>query len=112
MAAPATPVLEHVNPLDLASRMGVDIGTLALAVGADAETLIQNPRNTGHDEQLQVVSDLWKNLTILVGDEKHARQFLGYSRPELDNQTPLHFLESGKPGVVLDLIVAMREMLP
>jgi hypothetical protein len=112
MAAPATPVLEHLNPLDLANRMGVDVKTLALAMGADPEILIQNPRNTGHDEQLQTVSDLWKNLTILVGDEKHARLFLGYSRPELDNETPLQLLEAGKPGVVLDLVLAMREMLP
>jgi uncharacterized protein (DUF2384 family) len=56
--------------------------------------------------------ELWDNLVSLFGDEEDARAFLTQQRPELRGQSPVHYLEEGRPDVIRNLVLAMRESLP
>lgn len=112
MSAPAQAGLKAVNALDLASKMGVSVEILSHAIGIDPAVLVQNPRGSERDKELGMISELWENLLVLVGDEGRARLFLNQQHPELADQAPIYYLERGKPEVVLNLVFAMREMLP
>ena len=58
------------------------------------------------------IANLWREISALFGGEDNARRFLNQPRPELAGETPLHFLNTGEPGIVHNLVVAIREMLP
>jgi Protein of unknown function (DUF2384) len=111
-AQPQPHRVEPVNALDLADKMGVGLETIARAIGADPEAISKNPRDPSKEQELRVVSGLWQDLIVLVGDEKDARLFLTQRRSELKGKRPVDFLDQGKPQVVLNLIGAMREMIP
>jgi len=101
-----------VNAIDLASKMGISSETLSLAIRVDNNSLIANPRDQRWQPQLRDVVDLWGNLVLLFGEEADARAFLRQARPELQGKAPLEYLEQGRPNVVRNLALAMRESLP
>jgi hypothetical protein len=103
---------EPVNALDLEQRMGIPLNLLGRAIGADQETLEAEPRARRWQSGLRLMSDLWDNLLALFGDEANAQSFLKIPRPEFRNKTALDYFQAGRPGVVLNLVIAMREMLP
>ena len=80
------------------------------------------PHNTGDwatnstqikwQPNLQVLADLWRDLSTAFGGEENARIFLSLRRPELMDQPPVYYLERGEPEIVQNLVDAMREMLP
>ena len=109
---PAPPLVEPVNALDLSSRMGLSIELLARAIGADARALTNEPRGQQWQSDLLMMAELWQELLILFGTEENARLFLASQRPEIRGRTGISYLEEGRPKVVLNLVWALREMLP
>ena len=98
--------------MDLAGKMGLPLDTLSRAVRAESTDLAANPRLNQWQPGLRAVANLWGDLTAMFGGEENARLFMKRKRPELMDQTPLHYLEQGEPEVVQNLVHAMREMLP
>jgi uncharacterized protein (DUF2384 family) len=103
---------DPVNAMDLAGRMDLPLETLSRAVRAESSDLAANPRLNQWQPSLRVVANLWGDLTAMFGGEENARLFIRRKRPELMDQTPLHYLEQGEPEIVQNLVHAMREMLP
>ena len=112
MAASPQPELEPVNALGLYTAMGISLETLSHAIGADVQSLRSQPRAQQWQSGLRVMVELWENLLVLFGSEDAARSFLTTHRPELRGSTPIDYFDSGRPKVVLNLVSAMREMLP
>jgi hypothetical protein len=111
MSAPSAAV-NSVNALNLASRMDIGIDILSHAIGVDSSELSSNPRDPKLQEKLMTVVALWDDLVILAGDEAQARLFLKQQRPELQGNSPVYYLQRGRPNVVRNLVFAMLEMLP
>jgi uncharacterized protein (DUF2384 family) len=103
---------DPINAMDLAGKMGLPLDTLSRAVRAESTDLAANPRLNQWQPGLRAVANLWGDLTAMFGGEENARLFMKRKRPELMDQTPLHYLEQGEPEVVQNLVHAMREMLP
>jgi uncharacterized protein (DUF2384 family) len=103
---------DPVNAMDLAGKMGLPLDTLSRAVRAESADLAANPRLNQWQPSLREVANLWGDLTAMFGGEENARQFMRRKRPELMDETPLHYLERGEPEIVQNLVHAMREMLP
>ncbi len=112
MSARPQPEFEPVNAIDLAARMGMGSEILAQAIRVDASSLAANPRGQQWQPQLRELVELWQNVVSLFGDEADARAFLFEERPELRGKTPVKYFEEGRPQVVRNLVLAMRESLP
>jgi uncharacterized protein (DUF2384 family) len=106
------PDVEPVNALDLQSKMGIAFDTLSRAIRADPQSLKEDPRAQRWQNGLRLMADVWANLLIMFADEGDAREFLTRPRPELRNRTAIDYFDDGRPRVVLNLVCAMREMLP
>ena len=100
-------VSEPVTASELVDRMGISFETLCHAVQTDLANL-----DDGGPHSWRTIASLWKEMTALFGGEENARRFLNQPRPELADETPLHYLDSGEPEIVTNLVFAMREMLP
>lgn len=110
----ATPLIapKLLNPLALASRMGISLETLSRATGTQPNNLSANPRDPERVKELEIIEELWTNLIALFGDQTHAQAFLREHNPELNDLRPIDYFERGQPQVVLNLVYAMRELLP
>lgn len=84
---------------ELAAHMGISEETLNRALGKDR-------KNQG------VVNELSTNLNVLFGSTERVGSFLHEENPELEDRTPVDYLENGEPQVVLNLVHAIRENLP
>jgi uncharacterized protein (DUF2384 family) len=98
---------EPVSAQELVTRMGVSFATLCSAIHTDVAHLSDSDPSSWRP-----IANLWRETSALFGGEDNARTFLNQPRPELGGETPLHFLNTGEPGVVHNLVIAIREMLP
>lgn len=111
MSSPSHAV-DTVNAMNLASRMDVGIDVLSQAIGVNPSELQNNPRDPNLQEKLRAIAALWEDVLILAGDQAHGRLFLNQQRPELRGNTPMYYLQHGRPNVVRRFVVSMLEMLP
>jgi uncharacterized protein (DUF2384 family) len=101
-----------VNPLELSARMGISLDTLARAARANTPAFLPDPNSTDWQSGLRTVADLWDDLNVLYGGQHNAKAFLAGRRPELMDETPIHYLKLGEPEVIQNLVHAITEMLP
>jgi hypothetical protein len=92
--------------------MDISIDILSHAIGVDPNEISSNPRNPNLQEKLRTIVALWDDVLILAGNEAQGRLFLKQPRPELQGNSPMYFLQHGRPKVVRNLVFAMLEMLP
>jgi len=112
MSAPTQGMAVLIDASELSAKMGISMETLSKAAHTDTGDWATNPNQIKWQPSLQVIADLWRDLSATFGGEENARLFLSLRRPELMDQPPLYYLERGEPEIVQNLVDAMREMLP
>jgi len=75
MSATSAAVLESVNAVNLASRLGIGLDTLSRAIGADPVRLNNHPRDPKFQDKLRVIADLWKDVPGFFG-RRRTRSFV------------------------------------
>lgn len=103
---------DPVNAVALSAKMGISLGILSQAAHVEQQRFEANPMSKEWQAGLRTVADLWDDLTATFGGEENAKAFLARRRPELMDETPVHYLELGEPGVVQALVHSIKEMLP
>src|ERR1700728_4868615 len=90
------PQTGRLDAARIARELSVPVGTIAEAIGRKAPGVRKHPDASSLQGELRRIYRIWVSLVDLyAGDKANARIFLNAPNRQLENQSPIEFIEKG-----------------